>query len=140
MRLRRARAATTTSRRGIAGGWIQRRQPPKSAPKRALGSVTSTLSGVARSLTGGRSRTKPRRRGGKAGGIALVSATAGMAFKNRDKLMSMFSRRGSQTQADTETSPTEAGTRPTVASGDPARTGDIAPTDPGNRPDIPPPA
>jgi hypothetical protein len=79
-------------------------------------------------------------RGGKAGGIALVTAAAGMAFKNRGKLMDMFSRRGEDSGARAETSPVEAGTRPVTGSADPIRSGDIAPTDPGNRPDIPPPS
>jgi hypothetical protein len=113
------------------------RTPPKSGPKRALESVTAAVPGIAKAMSGGSSKKK-RRRGGKAGRIAVVSAAAGMAFKNRDKLMSMFRRQGSRDKADTETSPVEAGTRPTTGPADPIRSGNIAPTDPGNRPDITP--
>jgi hypothetical protein len=74
----------------------------------------------------------------RAGRIAFVTAAAGMAFKNRAKLMAMFGRRGSAANAPAEMNPSEAGTRPATGPADPARTGDIAPTDPGNRPDIPP--
>jgi hypothetical protein len=121
--------ATTRSR-------MRRRQPPKSGPKRALESVTALVPAVAKQLSGRSSKTKRRRRGGKAGGLALATAAAGMAVKNRQKLMSMFRREGSASKADTETSPVEAGTRPTAGSADPIRSGNIAPTDPGNRPDI----
>jgi hypothetical protein len=131
----------TPRRYGIAGGWMQRRQPQKSGPKRALENVTALVPGIAKNMSRGSSRGKSRRRrGGKAGGVALVSAAAGMAYKNREKLMSIFKREGSDTKADATTSPVEAGTRPTTGSGDPMRSGNIAPTDPGNRPDIAPPA
>jgi hypothetical protein len=117
---------------------MQRRQPQKSGPKRALATLTSALPGVGKSASRGSSSSK-RRRGGKAGGFALVTAAAGMAIKNRQKLMSMFRQEGSESRADTQTSPVEAGTRPTAGSADPMRSGNIAPTDPGNRPDIAPP-
>jgi hypothetical protein len=81
-----------------------------------------------------------RRSRGKAGGIAVMTAAAGVAFKNRDRLMGMFNRKGDEQNAKSVTSPVEAGTRPTTGATDPARAGNIAPTDPGNRPDIPPPA
>jgi hypothetical protein len=61
-----------------------------------------------------------------------------MAFKNRGKLMDLLGRRGEKANARDETAPVEAGTRPAVGSTDPVRSGDIAPTDPGNRPDMPP--
>jgi hypothetical protein len=111
--------------------------PPKSGPKRALESVTAAVPGIAKAKSHGSSKNK-RRRGGKAGRIAVVGAAAGMAFKNRDKLMSMFRRQGSRDKADAETAPVEAGTRPTAGPADPIRSGNIAPTDPGNRPDITP--
>jgi hypothetical protein len=100
--------ATTRSR-------VRRRQPPKSGPKRALESVTALVPGVAKQLSGSSSKSKRRRRGGKAGGLALATAAAGMAVKNRQKLMSMFRREGSASKADTEPSPVEAGTRPTAS-------------------------
>ena len=61
-----------------------------------------------------------------------------MAFKNRGKLMDMLGRGGDRHNARDETAPVEAGTRPTTGAADPVRSGDIAPTDPGNRPDIRP--
>lgn len=139
-RLGRQRSTTASPRYGIAGGWMQRRQPQKSGPKRVLENMTSLVPGIAKNMSGGSSRGNRRRRGGKAGGVALVSAAAGMAYKNREKLMSIFKREGSDAKADTTTSPVEAGTRPTTGAGDPIRSGNIAPTDPGNRPDIAPPA
>jgi hypothetical protein len=60
-----------------------------------------------------------------------------MAFRNRAKIIAMFSRRGADTNARSETNPTEAGTRATAGPADPVRSGNIAPTDPGTRPDIP---
>jgi hypothetical protein len=99
------------------------------------------LDGIAGHVPGmggsSRGHKKSSGRSGKAGGIALVTAAAGMAFKNRNKLMGMFGRRGSDANAPAEVNPTEAGTRPTSGPVDPVRTGNIAPTDPGNRPDIP---
>jgi hypothetical protein len=106
--------------------------------------MTSAVPGLGASRGRGKAtKSRGKARGGKAGGIALVSAAAGLAFKNRDKLTSMFNRGPSNnpptgTTTPAETSAAEAGTRPLTGSADPARRGDIAPTDPGNRPDIPP--
>jgi hypothetical protein len=111
----------------------------KSGPKRMLESLTALVPALAKELSR-RSSSKKRSRGSKAGGIAIFSAAAGIAYKNRNKLMGMLKREGSDTRADEVTPPVDAGTRPTVSSGDPIRSGNIAPTDPGNRPDIPPSA
>ena len=133
--------AATPRRHGIPTGIGRRRQPPKrSGAQKAMDALTGAIPGLGSS--GGRKRShgtsSKGRRGGKAGGVALVGAAAGMAFKNRSKLMDMLGRRGDQDHAPEETAPVEAGTRPTMGSVDPVRSGDIAPTDPGNRPDIPP--
>jgi hypothetical protein len=57
----------------VAGGWLQRRRPPKqSALKRMLGGASGAMSGKT----------------GKAGGLALLAGAAGMFFKNRDKVTS----------------------------------------------------
>ena len=130
--------AATPRRYGIAGGWVQRRQPPKkSGPQRALQAVTGALPGMASSSGNSKRRSRSKsRRGGKASGIALATAAAGVAFKNRGKLMEMFSRRGEDSGA--ETSPVAAGTRP--ATGADPISGDIAPTDPSTHSNIPPPA
>lgn len=133
-----SRTTSRFSRTGTpasTGGWRARRQPPKSGRQRAIDSATGALRGLGKSKPSGSSA---RSRGGKAGGAALVTAAAGLAFKNRDKLMGILGREGKESGAREEVNPTEAGTRPAAGSADPARSGDIAPTDPGNRPDIPP--
>ena len=132
-----SRTGTPVSSRPHLG---RRRHPPKSGPKRVLENLSSLVPGIAKNMSGGSSRGKQRRRRGKAGGVAIASAAAGMAYKNRQKLLSMFKREGSDTKADATTSPVAAGTRPTTGPVDPIRSGNIAPTDPGNRPDIVPPA
>jgi hypothetical protein len=64
------RSRRTPQRRLVAGGWLQRRQPPKqSSLQRIMGG-----------------------RGGKAGGMALLAGAAGMLLKNRDKLTSRMRR------------------------------------------------
>jgi hypothetical protein len=135
-----ARTGTQQSSRGFR----PRRQPQKSGGQKAIDAITKAIPGVGGAASGkaskGRSRStsKGRGRGSKAGGAALVSAAAGLAFKNRSKLMQVLGRKGERDQAPAQTNPIEAGTRPTSGPVDPVRTGDIAPTDPGNRPDIPP--
>jgi hypothetical protein len=125
----------------MPGGLGRRRQPPKrSGAQKAMDAITSAIPGLGGSSATTRRTTSSSkgRRGGKAGGVALAGAAAGMAFKNRAKLMDMLSRRGDKDHARDEAAPVEAGTRPAVGSVDPIRRGDIAPTDPGNRPDMPP--
>jgi hypothetical protein len=115
-----------------------RRQPQRSGAQKAIASLTGALPGMgSSSKKKSHASSGARSRGGKAGGIALASAAAGMAYKNRNRLMAMFSRKGKDANAPAQTNPTEAGTRATSGPVDPIRTGDIAPTDPGNRPDIP---
>jgi hypothetical protein len=116
------------------GGLRGRRQPQRSGPEKLIGSVTSALGGGASSKS--KSSSRGRGRGSKAGGAALLAGAAGMAFKNRNKLMSMFNRRGDDTREIERTNPTEAGTTPAMSATDPASSGNIAPTDPGNRPDM----
>ncbi len=81
-----ARRTATPARRGAAGGWIQRRrpQPEQSGLKRLVGGATGALAGIT-----GR-KAAPTRSHGKAkagGGLAFVTAAAGLAFKYRDKLL-----------------------------------------------------
>jgi len=121
------------------GAWRGRRQPQKSTARKALDAVTGALPGIGRSSSSTKRRgssAKGRARGGKAGGFAMVSAAAGLAYRNRSKLMSMLSRKGSRDHAPDETAPVEAGTRATAGPVDPVRSGNLAPTDPGNRPDM----
>lgn len=73
-RLRRTQATgrsrRTPQRRLVAGGWLQRRQPPKrSALQRIMGG-----------------------KGGKVGGTALLAGAAGMLLKNRGNLTSRMRR------------------------------------------------
>ncbi len=137
----RTRTAPRFSRTGTpattSGGWRHRRQPQKSGAQRAIAGITGALPGMGGSKGRKAKATKSRSRGGgKAGGIALVTAAAGMAFKNRNKLMDMLNRKGSQDNAHAEMNPSEAGTRPATGSVDPIRSGNLAPPVPGNRPDL----
>lgn len=67
-----ARRHAAPQRRGIAGGWLQRRQPKPSAMQRIMGKM-------------------PGRKG--AGGLAALAGAAGLAFKNRNRLTSMVRRK-----------------------------------------------
>jgi hypothetical protein len=88
------RRGTAPGRVGVAGGWIQRRQPQKkqSGLGKALGGLSGALSGL------GKGRAKPAassgkaKRGGQVGGVALLTAAAGLALKNRGKLTAMLRR------------------------------------------------
>jgi hypothetical protein len=73
-------------------------------------------------------------RGGRTGG--LVGAATGFLSRTRGNLSSMLERGATTRPADTDSA--EAGTRPTTGAEDPLRRGDLAPSDPGLRPDIPP--
>jgi len=85
---------TPPSRYGLAGGVLQRRKaPPPSNLKRALGGVSALLPAAGRAS----SKATPSSKRGKAGGFALLTAMAGLAFKNRDKLGALTSR-GEQRQ------------------------------------------
>jgi hypothetical protein len=75
----------------MAGGVLQRRRtpPPSSGLKGALGGMLSSA-GTARG------KATPSSKKGKAGRFALLTAAAGFAFSNRDKLAGLAKRRGSQ--------------------------------------------
>jgi hypothetical protein len=60
-------------RRGIAGGWLQRRQPKSSTRQRITGAM-------------------PGPKG--AGGLAALAGAAALAFKSRGRLASMMRRDG----------------------------------------------
>src|SRR4051812_41083151 len=81
------------NRYGIAGGVLQRRRtPPPSSLKRAL----AGLGGVLPAAGKARGKATPSSKKGKAGGGALLTAAAGLAFSNRDKLRRLRKRRGSE--------------------------------------------
>ena len=69
----------------------RQRKPQPSAKGKALQAVTGLL-------PGGRKPTPTSRSAGKAGkagaGVAALTAAASVAFKNRDKLTSLFKRTG----------------------------------------------
>jgi hypothetical protein len=80
-------------RRVVAGGWLQRSRPQQQSRRsRAMSGVAGALPGLGVSRSGGGRSAGKVKQGGKAGGVALLTAAAGMAFKNRDKLASMFRR------------------------------------------------
>ena len=88
------RRGAPPSRVGVAGGWIQRRQPEKK--QASLAKALGGLGGAASRL--GIGGTKPSKSsskgksGGAVGGVALLTAAAGLAFKNRQKVAAMFKR------------------------------------------------
>ena len=75
-----ARSTSTPRRSGPAQGLRRRRQPEPTGVKKVMGTVLSA--GAAKKAT-------PSSRKGKAGGVALAAAAAGMAFKNRGKISGM---------------------------------------------------
>jgi hypothetical protein len=90
---------TPPRRYGMAGGVLQRRRtPPPSGLKGALAGLGGRLPAA-----GG--RATPSSRKGKAGGVALLTAAAGFAFSNRDKLAGLVKRRGSGQETQAPASP-----------------------------------
>jgi hypothetical protein len=131
---RRSRPAPT--RRGVAGGWMQRRKPqPQSRVNKAVSALTGALPG-----RGSGSAAKPASRRGKAGGLAVLAGAAGLAFKNREKLTGLLKRRGSKTgEGDSATTGAGdmTGTTPPAGAPSPAGTTDV-PAGPGTDA-VPPP-
>lgn len=112
--------ATRTGRRAPAqnryaraaahrGQGLRRRRAPKpTGIKKVLGSVGSMLPGAAAK------KAAPSSKKGKAGGLALAAAAAGMAFKNRDKLGQLRHKdAGGTTAATTPDANHTANTPPT---------------------------
>jgi hypothetical protein len=85
-----ARRGAPPRRVGVAAGWIQRRQPQKK--QSGLAKVLGGLSGAVPRL--GEGRAKPARSAGKGkvGGVALLTAAAGLALKNREKVTALLRR------------------------------------------------
>jgi hypothetical protein len=87
---RAGRRPAVPQRRGVAGGWLQRRQPQKQSQlKRMLGGLSGALPG--RGKRQSTSSTKGGRRG-KVGGLALLAGAAGLVLKNRDRVASLARR------------------------------------------------
>ena len=74
-----ARGRTTTTRSVPTAG-LRRRKPQESGLKKAMNTILPTAAAK---------KAAPSSKKGKAGGIALAAAAAGMAFKNRGKLTQM---------------------------------------------------
>jgi len=95
-------SASPQQRRRAVG--IRRRPPQQSGMQKALGAVSGAVPGL-----GGKKRSSSgtRGKGGKAGGVALLTAAAGLAFQNRDKVTSMLRRKRSD---ESTTAPVTSGT------------------------------
>ena len=68
---------TATPRRSVPTTALRRRKPQQSAFKRAMSGIVPAAAAK---------KATPSSKKGKAGGLALAAAAAGMAFKNRGKL------------------------------------------------------
>ena len=98
---RSAPRRTPPRRYGMAGGVLQRRKaPPQSNLQRALGGLSGLLPAAGRAGA----KATPSSKGGKAGGFALLTAVAGLAFKNRDKL-GVLTGRGERKEITTPATP-----------------------------------
>ena len=76
----------------------RRRKPPKSSTAKALEALTGRVGGKKASSSGAK--------GAKAGaGVAMLTAAAGLAFKNREKLTSMLKRDGGAPATDASAPP-----------------------------------
>jgi hypothetical protein len=126
------RRGGASQRRGIASGVIRKRQEKQSGLKKAVGSLTSVVPGLggkkksSRSFGGGGkkgSTSIPGGKSGKAGGVALLTAAAGLAYSQRDKVTSKLRRKDS-----------DQGTTPQVTSDMPPATTGAA----TNSPAVPP--
>jgi hypothetical protein len=98
------RRGGASERRGIASGVIRKRKAKQSGLQKAVGSLTSVVPGLggkkksSRSFGGGGkkgSSSIASGKTGKAGGVALLTAAAGVAYSNREKVTSMLRRKGS---------------------------------------------
>ena len=111
------RSASPQQRRRAAG--IRRRPPQQSGMQKALGALSGAVPGLGgnkSSRSFGRSKKSSPSiasgKSGKAGGVALLTAAAGFAFSNRDKVTSMLRRKGS-----------DQGSTPQVTNESPVTTG-----------------
>jgi len=91
------RSGAQSRRVGVAGGWIQRRQPKKSGVQKLIGGAAGVLPGAGKGRSKATASAGKAKQGGAVGGLALLAAAAGMAFKNRDKITSKLS--GNQSSA-----------------------------------------
>jgi hypothetical protein len=90
------RPATDPNRwKQVSGGRSIRRKPQKSNMQKAMGMLP-----FGKKATPGKSKSKSKSgsRGGTAGKAAMLTAAAGFAFKNRDKISGMLGKRRSGAQ------------------------------------------
>ena len=87
-----ARSTATPRRTSPTQGLRRRRQPQPSGMKKVLGAMLPT---------GAAKKAAPSSKKGRAGGLALVAAAAGVMFKNREKLTEQLRHRNSGSAPDT---------------------------------------
>ena len=101
------RGASPQQRRRAVG--IRSRPPQQSGMKKALGALSGAVPGLGGSKSsrsfGRGKKSSSSSKGGKAGGVALLTAAAGLAFQNRDKLTSKLRRNGSDQGSTTGVPP-----------------------------------
>jgi len=92
------RPATDPKRwNAVSGGRNIRRQPKQSNLQKAVGMLP-----IGGKKAGKKATSSKSSRGGTAGKAAMLTAAAGLAFKNRDKITAMLAkRRGDQTPPQT---------------------------------------
>jgi hypothetical protein len=126
---------------GLAGGWIQRRQPQKSGVQKVIGGLGSSLPAAGKRRTKGTAPSGKAKRRGTVGGLAFLAAAAGVVFKNRDKITSKLSSdRTNTAHADSASRMTESSaTAPGVADfpGPPAGDSGLPITEPSTTPNGP---
>jgi hypothetical protein len=93
--------STSTPRRTIPTPGLRRRRPPQ---RSGVMKVVAAIAPVATAK-----KATPSSKKGKAGGLALIAAAAGMAFKNRDKLRRSDSGATASTAPSGNTSSPQAG-------------------------------
>jgi hypothetical protein len=89
---RYARTTATPRRMTPTQGLRRRRQPPPSGMKKAVTALLPTAAAK---------KATPGSKKGKAGGLALIAAAAGMAFKNRGKLGELRRKQSGDTSPTT---------------------------------------
>ena len=89
---RYARSTSTPRRISPSQGLRRRRQPQPSGLKKLMGAVLPTAAAK---------KAAPSSKKGKAGGLALAAAAAGMALKNRDKISDLRRKRSGADSSST---------------------------------------
>src|SRR5918992_2781148 len=100
---RYARTTATPRRLRPTQGLRRRRQPPPSGIKKAMTALLPTAAAK---------KATPGSKKGKAGGLALIAAPAGMAFKNRDKLGELRRKQSGETSPATPAAADKASAPP----------------------------